>query len=79
MLSPRLARIPLLLRGDSHDLAPRTGRFTTAKRLLRRLLFRRFAGFLAVGRAIDAIAGFPAGEARSAMSEAAEFAVSRRF
>lgn len=51
ILSPRLAGIPLLLRGDSHDLAPRTGRFTAAKRLLRRLLFRRFAGFLAVGRA----------------------------
>ena len=30
-------------------------------------------------RAIDAIAGFPAGEARSAMAEAAEFAVTRRF
>ena len=30
-------------------------------------------------RAIDAIAGFPAGEARSAMAEAAEFAVSRRY
>lgn len=30
-------------------------------------------------RAIDAIAGFPAGEARAAMAEAAEFAVSRRF
>ena len=30
-------------------------------------------------RAIDAIAGFPAGEARTAMTEAAEFAVSRRF
>jgi octaprenyl-diphosphate synthase len=30
-------------------------------------------------RAIDAIAGFPAGEARAAMTEAAEFAVSRRF
>ena len=30
-------------------------------------------------RAIDAIAGFPAGEARTAMAEAAEFAVSRRF
>ena len=30
-------------------------------------------------RAIDAIAGFPAGEARSAMAEAAEFAVLRRF
>ena len=30
-------------------------------------------------RAIDAIAGFPAGEARAAMAEAAEFAVSRRY
>lgn len=30
-------------------------------------------------RAIDAIAGFPANEARAAMAEAAEFAVSRRF
>ena len=30
-------------------------------------------------RAIDAIAGFPAGPARTAMGEAAQFAVSRRF
>ena len=30
-------------------------------------------------RAIDAIAGFPAGEARSAMAQAAEFAVARRY
>ncbi len=30
-------------------------------------------------RAIDAIAGFPAGEARAAMAEAAEFAVARRY
>ena len=30
-------------------------------------------------RAIDAISGFPAGAARDAMSEAAEFAVSRRY
>jgi octaprenyl-diphosphate synthase len=30
-------------------------------------------------RAIDAIAGFPAGPARAAMAEAGEFAVSRRF
>ena len=32
-----------------------------------------------VQRAIDAIAGFPAGEARAAMAEAAEFAVARRY
>jgi octaprenyl-diphosphate synthase len=30
-------------------------------------------------RAIDAIAGFPAGEARAAMAEAAQFAVARRY
>jgi octaprenyl-diphosphate synthase len=30
-------------------------------------------------RAIDAIAGFPAGEARASMAEAAEFAVARRY
>lgn len=30
-------------------------------------------------RAIDAIAGFPAGEARNAMAEAVEFAVARRY
>jgi len=30
-------------------------------------------------RAIDAIAAFPAGAAKSAMIEAAEFAVARRF
>ena len=30
-------------------------------------------------RAIDSIAGFPAGEARAAMAEAAEFAVARRY
>ena len=34
---------------------------------------------LFASRAIDAIAGFPAGEARAAMAEAAEFAVSRRY
>lgn len=51
ILSPRLTRIPLLLRGDSHDLARPPGLKTTASRLLRRLLFRRFSGVLAVGRA----------------------------
>lgn len=51
IMSPRLARIPLLLRGDSHDLARKPGWKTSALRLARRLLFRRFSGFLAVGRA----------------------------
>ena len=34
---------------------------------------------LFASRAIDAIAGFPAGEVRAVMAEAAEFAVSRRY
>ena len=51
LLSPRLARIPMLLRGDSHDLARPPGWKTRVGRLLRRVLFRRFSGVLAVGRA----------------------------
>lgn len=51
IMSPRLARIPLLLRGDSHDLARPPGLKASVSRLLRRILFRRFSGFLAVGRA----------------------------
>lgn len=49
--SRRLRAIPKLLRGDSHDLARPPGWRTRAGRLGRRLLFRRFAGFLAVGKA----------------------------
>jgi glycosyltransferase involved in cell wall biosynthesis len=51
MLSPRLARIPMLLRGDSHDLARPRGLKGLAGRVARRLLFRRFARVLAVGKA----------------------------
>jgi glycosyltransferase involved in cell wall biosynthesis len=51
MLSPRLAGIPMLLRGDSHDLARPRGARAMAGRLARRLLFRRFARVLAVGKA----------------------------
>lgn len=51
LLDPRLASMPVLLRGDSHDLVPRTGRRAALARLLRRLLFRRLAGALAVGEA----------------------------
>lgn len=51
MLSPRLWRIPMLLRGDSHDLARAGGPRTWTSRQARRILFRRFRAFLAVGRA----------------------------
>ena len=51
MLSPRLAGVPLMLRGDSHDLARPCGFKSTAGRLARRILFRRFARVLAVGKA----------------------------
>ncbi|MCP9915828.1 glycosyltransferase family 4 protein [Cyanobium sp. ATX 6F1] len=51
LLDPRLRTIPILFRGDSHDLvAPRGWRQSLA-RLLRRLLFRRLAVALAVGSA----------------------------
>ncbi len=51
LLDPRLWRIPLLLRGDSHDLARARGIRPWLARQLRRLLFRRFAAALAVGQA----------------------------
>ncbi|MGB7564020.1 MAG: hypothetical protein WBM08_04625, partial [Prochlorococcaceae cyanobacterium] len=51
LLDPRLWRIPLLLRGDSHDLARSKGLRPFLSGLLRRLLFRRFAAALAVGQA----------------------------
>jgi glycosyltransferase involved in cell wall biosynthesis len=51
MFSPGLRRVPLLLRGDSHDAARMPGWKTAASRFARALLFRRFAAFLAVGKA----------------------------
>lgn len=51
LLDPRLWRLPLLLRGDSHQLSPRAGLKPLLAQLLRRLLFRRFAAGLPVGQA----------------------------
>ncbi|MCP9787689.1 glycosyltransferase family 4 protein [Cyanobium sp. Maggiore-St4-Cus] len=51
LLDPRLWHVPLLLRGDSHQLAPRAGLKPLLALLLRRLLFRRFAAGLPVGQA----------------------------
>ena len=51
LLSPRLAQVPFLLRGDSHDMGRVPGWRSTVSRMARRVLFRRFAGALAVGRA----------------------------
>ena len=51
LLDPRLWRVPLLLRGDSHQLAPSAGLKPLLAQLLRRLLFRRFAASLPVGQA----------------------------
>jgi glycosyltransferase involved in cell wall biosynthesis len=51
LLSPRLARFPMLIRGDSHDLARAPGWRSLMTRWLRRTLFRRFTGALAVGSA----------------------------
>ena len=51
LLDPRLWHLPLLLRGDSHQFAPRAGLKPLLAQLLRRLLFRRFAAGLPVGQA----------------------------
>ncbi|TZF85233.1 glycosyltransferase family 4 protein [Cognatilysobacter lacus] len=51
LLAPALARIPLLLRGDSHDMGRARGWKPAVMRQLRRVVFKRFAGFLAVGAA----------------------------
>lgn len=62
LLDPSLRRIPVLLRGDSHDLARARGLKPFLARQLRRLLFRRFAAALAVGQANAAYLrayGFP--------------------
>ena len=51
ILSRRLARVPFYFRGDSHELCPTNGCRPQVSRVLRGLLFRRFAKFLAVGEA----------------------------
>ena len=51
LLDPRLWRVPILFRGDSHGLGPRRGPKSQLAALLRRLLFGRFAAALAVGQA----------------------------
>lgn len=54
ILSPALRRIPIILRGDSHNLGRRRGLRTALGRLLRKALFRRVGAFLAVGEANEA-------------------------
>jgi glycosyltransferase involved in cell wall biosynthesis len=51
MFSRTLAKVPLILRGDSHDLARPSGVQTRLARAARALLFKRFNAFLAVGAA----------------------------
>lgn len=51
LIDPRLWRIPILFRGDSHQLLLRRGWRPFVAHLLRRVLFRRFAAALAVGQA----------------------------
>lgn len=51
LLDPRLWRMPILLRGDSHDLVPQSGWKAGLATGLRRLLFRCFAAALPVGQA----------------------------
>ncbi len=51
LLDPRLRRIPIVLRGDSHNLAGEYSWSTGFVAMLRRMLFRRFTAALAVGQA----------------------------
>lgn len=51
IFSRRLRRVPLLFRGDSHELAPANGWRPALNRTVRRWLFRRFRAVLAVGKA----------------------------
>lgn len=51
IFSRRLRDIPILFRGDSHELAPATGLKPQLSRLLRRVIFSRFDRVLAVGEA----------------------------
>ncbi len=51
LCSPRFYKIPLLMRGDSHNLYRQSGIKQTIKQLMRKIVFKRFSGFLAVGKA----------------------------
>jgi glycosyltransferase involved in cell wall biosynthesis len=51
LLDPRLFRIPFLFRGDSHSLCVRSDLKSRIARLLRTMIFKRFAAFMAVGKA----------------------------
>lgn len=51
LLDPRLWGTPFLFRGDSHDLGRSDSARSRLMRLLRSLLFRRFAAFLVAGNA----------------------------
>ncbi len=50
LLSWSLRKIPILQRGDSHDLARAPGLKSKINRFLRSILFKRFAAFLSVGK-----------------------------
>lgn len=51
LLSWTLRKVPILQRGDSHDLSRSSGWKPKLKRYLRALLFKRFRAFLSVGKA----------------------------
>jgi glycosyltransferase involved in cell wall biosynthesis len=67
LLNPGLWRVPFLLRGDSHHLAPIRGLKPQIAYVLRRVLFRRFA------------AGLPVGKANAAWMERSGIPLKRQF
>lgn len=54
MLSSALRDVPIILRGDSHDLGRPRGFKSALTQLIRKILFRRVSAFLAVGQANSA-------------------------
>ncbi|MFM9048396.1 MAG: glycosyltransferase family 4 protein [Cyanobium sp.] len=50
LLDPRIWPIPIIFRGDSHDVGRRGGFKTKLTRMMRRIIFSRFALFLDVGK-----------------------------
>jgi glycosyltransferase involved in cell wall biosynthesis len=51
LFSRIVSHVPIVLRGDSHNVGRPAGPRTTVTRLLRKLVFRRVKAFLAVGKA----------------------------
>lgn len=50
LLDPRTWRLPILFRGDSHDIGRQKSIYVQLSKLIRRVIFSRFSAFLGVGK-----------------------------